>query len=329
MFGLAGCASDGGGNGGGNDSGNGGGGGSDVSMTIASTFEPGHILVEMAESFGERMQSETDGAVSVDVVPGGSYGSEDEIGELVSQRGVEAHTAGTFPYFQYAPDYYFFANPFVMDNYDQMVRLMDSDLMQPAFDQIRETGNQIVMGQQVYRGFRHFTSNSAIRTPEDVQGLNLRLPELDTWVSIWDDIGVNPTPVALDELYSALETGTVDASEGPAEQISSFNLGEVQSHYSLTSHLIESGNLYMNVDFYEELDETYQELADEAAMEITQEASQTVQDREEELINQLADGGMEIVDDVDVDAFRAAGESAVERQFEENWEHSWDDVRNV
>ncbi|WP_199174867.1 TRAP transporter substrate-binding protein DctP [Halegenticoccus soli] len=334
LAGIAGClsADDGNGGGGGNGSGGGGngsGGGGSVNMTIASSFEPGHILVELGQMFKEQIEEKSDGAISVNVQGGGSYGAEDEIGELAKSGGVEAHTAGTFPFFQYAPKYFFFANPFVMNSYDQLVKLLESDKMQPAYESMKQNGNQRPLGQQVYRGFRHFTAKKPIRTPDDVQGLNVRLPELDTWVQVWEEIGVDATPVALDELYSALETGTADASEGPAEQIHSFKLFEVQSHYSKTKHLIETGNLYMNEDFYQGLDQTHKDLVNEVAQDVTKKATETAQGREEELINELSNEGMTIVEDVDVEAFRSAGQPAVERLFENQWALSWDEVRNI
>ncbi|WP_343749367.1 TRAP transporter substrate-binding protein [Halarchaeum salinum] len=321
---VAGCSSS-----GGDSEGSGSSGGSSVSMTIASAFEPGHILVETANSFKESIESESDGDISVDVSAGGSYGNETELGELVSQGGVEAHAAGTAPYNQFAPRYAFFGSPFVVPSYDQLLSILDSDEMQEGIDTLVENGNQRPLGQQIYRGARNTTSNSPIRTPEDVSDINLRLPELDPWVTIWEGVGASPTPVSLSELYSALEQGVVDASEGGAEQISSFNLYEVQSHLSLTSHLISSGNLYINDNFYQGLDQTHRDMIDEVSQEVTQASAETSQEREQELINSLSDNGMTIVEDVDVAAFQDAAAPAVERMFEENWAFDWETVLNM
>lgn len=315
IVGLAGCTGD-------------DGDGGDVSMTIASAFEPGHILVEVAEMFKEEIEEETDGDFSVEVSGGGAYGAEDEIGELVSGGDPDAHSAGTFPYLQYAPEYYFIGSPFVINDYEHFLRVMDGDSTEGMIDQVIENGNQRPIGQQIYRGNRHFTANGPVQTPDDLQGLDLRLPELDPVVDIWSEAGANPTPVALDELYSALQTGTVDASEGPAQQISSFNLHEVQSHYSLTGHLIETGNIYMNEDFYQGLDESYRDLVDEIGQSVSEEATEIAQDDEQDLIDELANEGMTIVEDVERDAFQEAAEPAINRWFEEEWASSFDEVQS-
>lgn len=322
---TAGCIG-GGGNG---SAGNSSGGGSNVTFTIASTFEPENILVRTAQDFKEKIESESDGAVEVTISAGGAYGGEGEIGEIVSQGGVEAHVAGSFPYYQYAPSYWFFGSPFVISTYDQILSILQSDRMQEAHETLKQDGNQRPIGQQIYRGQRNFTANKPVRTPEAVQGMNLRLPELDPWVTIWRQVGASPTPVALDELYSALEQGVVDASEGGVTQITSYNLSEVQSHLSLTQHLPSNGNIYMNEQFFQGLDQTYRDMILELGREATQEASQRMREREEEFINELQSGEMTVVEDVNHDAFRSAAEPAITELFESTWAFDWEIVRNM
>ncbi|MFC4440423.1 MULTISPECIES: TRAP transporter substrate-binding protein [Natrialbaceae] len=300
-----------------------------VEMTIGSAFEPGHINVEAAEMFAEEIEEQSDGDFEVEVTPGGAMGAEDEITSLVAEQGAEAHAAGTVPFDMYTPEYWFFGSPFVMEDYDHLLRVMDTDIMEGVEDQMIEEGNQRPLGQQIYRGERHFTANSPVTAPEDLEGLALRLPELDPWVDIWDQVGADPTPVALDELYSALEQGTADSSEGDAEQISSFNLHEVQSHVSLTGHLVETGNIYMNEDFFQSLDDSYQDMVLEIGSDVTEEAAEISLEREDDLIDELEEEGMEVVDDVDHGAFEDEAEDAVEQWFDEEWVGTWDDVLSI
>lgn len=123
--------------------------------------------------------------------------------------------------------------------------------------------------------------------------------------------------------------GTVDASEGDVEQIDSVNLNEVQSHLSLTGHLPEIGGLYINDEFFRELDETYQDLVLEVGQEATDAASEGARKEEQELLDTLSEGGMTIVEDVNQEAFRNAGRDAVEQLFETEWIGTWKEVRSV
>jgi TRAP-type C4-dicarboxylate transport system substrate-binding protein len=317
---LAGCT--------GGDTGGADDGSPSYTINIGSTYEPGHILVRTAEDFKERIEAASDGRFSVTVTPGGSLGGEEDIVRAVQSESIEAQTGGGIPISMYAPEYYFVDTPFIIDDWDQYQRVVDSDAFQPALDKIIEQGRQRSLGV-VYRGVRHFTANKPVRTPADVQGVNLRLPQLEDWVAIWEEIGASPTPVALDELYSALQQGVADASEGPAQQVSAFSLEEVQSHYSLTNHMIQTGGLYISEPFFQQLSADDQEMVLETGSAACEWASNTAIAEEESLIDGLEERGMTIVRDVDADAFRDAGTPAVERLFDEKYALSWDDVRNA
>lgn len=311
---IAGCA------------GNGNGGGNEI--TIASTYEPGHVVVDAAEEFKETVEEESDGELEVTVSEGGAYGGEEEITDLCREGTIEAHADSRWPYMMYAEDYSFVNIPVVFEDYDHLVRVTEHDDFQPAHDEMREDGNQFMMGEWIYRGLRHFTANEPVYEPSDVEGMELRLPEIDEWVDIWSEIGASPTPVALDELYSGLQTGVVDASEGDIPQIHSHNLQEVQDSLSLTGHHVQVGALYMNDDFYQGLDESQQELVDDASLEATQQISEEAREEEDDLFDELEDDGMEIVEDVDQDAFQDAAEPVVEDMFDD-WAGEWDDWRDI
>ncbi|MGQ3413799.1 TRAP transporter substrate-binding protein [Natrinema sp. LN54] len=294
--------------------GNGGGGGNTI--TIASSYESDHVTVQAADRFKEIVEDEAD-ELTVEVVPGGSYGGEGEIAEQVREGAIQAHADSRWPFTQYAPEYEFVNIPIVFDDFEHLTRVTESEEFQPGLEQIISEGNQRMIGQWIDRGLRHFTSNEPVREPADVEGVDLRLPPLDNWVAIWEEIGANPTTVALDELYSALQTGTVGASEGDIPQIHSFNLNEVQDYLSYTGHHVQVGALYMNEDFYQGLDESHQDLVDEASNQATQEISESVRDQISEMESELQEGGMELIEDVNREAFKDAARPVVESMFDD------------
>lgn len=303
----------------------------DVSMDIGSTYEPGHINVEAAELFAERMDEESDGRFEVTVTPGGAYGAEDEIVGLVAEGSPEGFIGGMLPYMMYAEEYYPLVSPFLARDWETHQQIVESDIVQEdAIPQLIEEGNQRVLGNEVYRGVRHFTSNEPIYGPEDVADLDLRLPEIAAWIEVWTEIGADPTSVALDELYSAVETGVVDSTEGDAEQISSFNLAEVQDYLVLTGHRVETGIFTVNEDFFQSLDSTHQQMIEEIALDVTEEASEISLGREDDLIEELGDE-MEIIDEPDLsrDAFFEAADPALENLFETRFEADLSEIRQI
>ncbi|WP_255681484.1 TRAP transporter substrate-binding protein [Natrinema sp. SYSU A 869] len=305
------------------------GGDSGTTITLASVMEEGTSLVHAGKRFKERMEEESDGDITVDFSYGGSYGSEVETFDLMSEGAVDMYTGGSDAYDVHAPEYYFFNTPFVLESFEHQQKIMETDeFNEEVYPALEEAGIRVA-GPRVYRGMRHFTSNKPVRAPEDVQGMDLRLPSHDAWVNAWESVGASPTPVSLDELYSGLQQGVVGASEGPPAQISSLSLWEVQDYYSLTSHLPQSGQMYVSTSFYDGLDESDQEMFDEIVSEVTEEATQWARDTEEELLTEIEENGMEIIDDVNSEAFYEAAAPAIEQLFEETYAGTWDEWQNL
>ena len=103
----------------------------------------------------------------------------------------------------------------------------------------------------VYRGLRQTTSKKPIYTPADAYGLKLRLPGIPTWIAVWKEIGAEPVPLKLPELYPGSKSGKADASEGDVSQITSFKLNEVQTHLIMTNHMVQIGGMLINKPFFD------------------------------------------------------------------------------
>ncbi|WP_369018736.1 TRAP transporter substrate-binding protein [Thermatribacter velox] len=297
-----------------------------VTIRLASAFEPEHILCKTAEKFKELVESQSGGAIKVELFLGGVMGSEEEITESVSIGAVEAQVGGGLPIKTFAPDYYFFDSPYVMKDWEHFKRVFYGELGQKMREEIEKKGNTMYLGI-VYRGLRHFTSNKPVRTPDDVKGIKLRLPQLPTWIAVWKEIGALPVPVPLTELFTALQTGVADASEGDVTQIYSFHLYEVQKYLSLTGHLVQTGGLTINKAFFDKLPDEYKNIIVEAGKEACDWGTQQILEGEEDIIKQLEEAGMTVIRDVDQEAFREKAKPAVEKLFETEWTvTTWEEI---
>src|SRR5205085_11942240 len=84
------------------------------------------------------------------------------------------------------------------------------------------------------------TANKAIKKPEDMKGMKLRVPPAPLYLMLAKSVGANATPIAFAEVYLALQQGTVDGQENPLPTIMAKKFYEVQSHVVLTGHITES-----------------------------------------------------------------------------------------
>ena len=286
-----------------------------TTIRIGSPFKPGHILVDAADKFKELAESRSGGRIAVQIDAGTK--SEEEIANLNSAGQLEMQSNGHRSLEVFAPQYFFFNAPYVMKDFDHFMRVWNGKLGQAARDQVEQKGNVKFLGI-VYRGLRQTTANKPIYTPADVYGVKLRLPNVKTWMIVWQAIDATPVPLTLPELYPGLKSGKADASEGDLPQIASFKLDEVQTRLVITNHLVQTGGMLVNKPFFDRLSRADQELVVQAAKEATDWANAKMRSGESALLLDLQRKGMQVVIP-DAESFRAKAKPAVEELFKTQW----------
>lgn len=301
-----------------------------IQLRVATPFASGHILADTAFKFEEVLECWSRGRIDVTVST--AVLNEQTIDPAMTSCDAGARVAdilltGGQPLQDWAPEYFFFNGPYVITDYDHFQRVWDSDLGAEARQLIRDEANLVSLGT-VYRGFRQFTSNAPITGPADLAGLALRLPPVPDWVAVWSSLGVQQVLVPLTGIYDALEDGVAEASEGDLTQISSLRLKEVQSHLSLTNHLVGFGMVLGNECFLERLTPADRFRVRLAMAYATEWATQRTKDQESALLAalQAAPSGMTVVTP-DAAAIRAAAKPAIDALFATKWTvTTWEDV---
>lgn len=152
-------------------------------------------------------------------------------------------------------------------------------------------------------GARQFTANEPISSPEDLEGMRMRFPGSPQFLMNAKALGAEATEVAYEELYLALQQGTVDGQENPITNIVASNLKEVQDYVSMSSHQLNT-NLVIVGPVWNELSGEQQDALTAATEVAVEEVTSCVASDEEEIIAEWRDGGdWEVVEDVDRDAF--------------------------
>lgn len=297
-----------------------------VSLLMGSVYPSGHVINEMAMEWADEVASETDDRVDITIDE--AFGGEDEVMEQTRIGAIEGALIGAMWVIQYDSENYWVESPFIFEDWEQQKRAYESEYLDDGRQRLEEEGNQRLVGPPVYRGYRHTSGNQAFETPEDIQNVNLRVPELDPWVNIWQGIGASPTTVAFDELYSALQQGVVDAQENPAETVRANSLHEVQDYYTLTRHLASTGWFTINTDILSSMSEEDQQVVTETLTTNIEDLSAEISNSEEEALNALEDEGMNVVEP-DRDAWLSAAEEPLREQFNAEWEPSLEEVRNI
>ena len=204
---------------------------------------------------------------------------------------------------------------FVFDDSDHMYRFFTdpaSDALKQGF--LDETGVRILGAWNT--GARQFTANVAIRTPDDLKGLRMRFPPSPQFLMNAAAMGAEPVEVAYEELYLALQQGTVDGQENPLVNIKAINLAEVQDFVSMSSHQLSSNLVVMNDQKWGTLSAEQQAALAAAVEKAMVEEPKCVVDAEKAILDEFRAGGtMQIVEDVDREAFRTKAEPYLRQNF--------------
>ncbi|WP_430513033.1 TRAP transporter substrate-binding protein [Pannonibacter phragmitetus] len=160
------------------------------------------------------------------------------------------------------------------------------------------------------RGPRNLTSNREIKSPDDLNGLRLRVPNVPLFVDTWKTLGAQPTPMAFSEVFTSLQSGVIDAQENPLALIKSANFAEVQKFVNKTEHVRSWIYLTISEMTWSQLSAEDQAAVMEAAKRAQAYERELFLADEENLVKELQAAGMTFVD-VETKAFAEKARPAV------------------
>jgi len=287
---------------------------SNSAIAAEMTLKLGHLANEQnawhkaAVKFGEELSTLTDGRIEVQVFPNETLGKEIDLINGMQLGAVDMTITGESLQ-NWAPKAALLAVPYAYKTLEDMDAVASGEIGDQIEQQIIEKA-RIRPIAYFARGPRNLTSNREIKSPDDLNGLKLRVPNVPLFVDVWKSLGAQPTPMAFSEVFTSLQAGTIDAQENPLALIDSASFDEVQDFVNKTEHV--RSWIYLTIS-----EITWGKLSDadkEAIMEAASRAQAYERDLfkadEERLTKVLQDKGMTFVE-VDKDAFASKAKDAV------------------
>jgi tripartite ATP-independent transporter DctP family solute receptor len=283
-----------------------------TSMTLAATeLKFAHAAPEtdlqqaLAEFFAEEVAKRTDGEVTVKIFPHGQLGNDQQMISGVRSGIIDVEMSGLNNFDGLMPELGGLLLPYIFTSRDHAYKVLDGEVGQAVLADFENFGMKGLGFPE--NGYRNITNSRApIRVPEDVEGLKIRTNNSAALNEMFALLGANPQPLPVSELYTALETGVVDAQEHPIPITHSFRYDEVQDYLSMTEHSYSMLVIAMNLAKFNSLTPEQQEVIEDVAQEATDLQRQMSIDKEASILSDLEERGMEINTDVDKAAFQAA-----------------------
>ena len=225
--------------------------------------------------------------------------------EAVQLGSLDLTNTSTGPVSNFVPEVGIVDIPFLFRDYDHARRTLDGPIGQEILGKFPSKG--LIALAWTENGFRHMTnSKRAIVKPDDVKGLKVRTMQNPVHIQAFQSIGVQPTPMAFSELFTALQQGVVDGQENPIPVILSGKFSQVQKHLSLTGHVYSPSLLLASPRLWNGLSDADKAAFREAAKAGAAAQRKKVNDDEAAGVAQLRSEGVNVVTEVDGAAFRAA-----------------------
>mgnify|MGYP001823545042 CR=1 FL=1 len=167
----------------------------------------------MAERFKELMAERTDGRFRVVIFPSGQLGSERVAFEQLQAGAQEMSISGTPVLAGWVPEGQVFDLPFLFESRDQGLEVLNGAVGKWWRELLLEKTGIRSLGFLDY-GFRHvYNRKRPINEPDDLSGLKLRVLQSRTYISAYEEFGVQATPMNYGEVYSAMQQGVIDGGE--------------------------------------------------------------------------------------------------------------------
>ncbi len=281
------------------------GGAKAENLKWAHVYEESTPYHEWAEWAADEINTRTDGRYTIEVYPAASLGKESEINESLSLGTVDIiYTGSTFVGRVYGP-LAIPSGPFMLRDFDHFNAYANSDLFRDmGAEYKKEAAHEIV--SLTYYGRRMVTSNKMIKTPADMKGMKLRVPPAPLFQMFAESVGANATPIAFSEVYLALSQGAVDGQENPLPTIKFKKFHEVQKYISLTGHIIDSLVTVVAGQRWDAMSDADKEIFSTVLKEAAAGAGRDILKSENELADWFRGEGVEVIEDVDREAFRSA-----------------------
>jgi len=195
--------------------------------------------------------------------------------------------------------------PFLLKDYAQADKVLDG----PIGDELlaAHTAHGVIAIGWGEQGFRQITNAvRPIRTASDLKGLKIRVPQSETYLAAFRNLGADVQVMPFPEVYPGLKIGKIDGQENSISTIVAGKLYEVQKYISLTNHIYSVATFLVSPDIWEELSESDRQAFKAAAKVGGKAMREYVRKKDTDGLAALKQNGMEVLEAVDRDSFVAA-----------------------
>ena len=206
-----------------------------LEIKLGVVTKPGSAQNIVAEKFRELVEARSEGRITVKIYHSKSIGNETEILQQIQMGTIQMGIVTVGPFDTFDPIVRVINYPFLFRDNDQADEILDGPLGAEILKSLESSGFKGLCFSE--NGFRNLTNNKRpVRSPDDVNGLKIRVMSSALHKTIWQSLGANPTPMPW-PIYTELEQGVIDGQENPLWVLEVYKFYEIQKYMTLTRHV--------------------------------------------------------------------------------------------
>lgn len=230
-----------------------------IKINMSLVFTENELLTQELIKVTDKIRERSEQSVDIQVFPGGQLPVyKDNLEQVVNGANWIAVEDLTYAG-DYVPDFAALAGPMLYNSYDEYLAMMDSDLTADLTAQLEEKGIKMLNADYMF-GFRHMITTKEIKSPADLEGLKIRVPKSQLFISTLQAMGASPTALPFPETYAGVQQGVVDGLEGSILTMYGTKIYEVANVMSLTKHFLGTVGLYISPQVWDKLSAEQQQI---------------------------------------------------------------------
>jgi len=272
--------------------------------------EPYHLGFQ---KWAKNVNEKTKGGLKIEVFHSAQLGVEEDILEQIRAGANVGQNTDSARMGNYVPGIAVMNGPYFAETLAEVEKLKKMPTVKAWLDELANKYGFQVLSFSWVQGYRHFFTNKPVRKPEDLKGLRIRTPPAPIWQESVRALGATPVALAFGEMYPALQQKVVDGVELVYNNIPAGRFYEVLKYVSETRHIMLINFEVISAKWFNSLPADYQKILVEECDKAGMETSKLIMEKlEKEVKGDLIKKGMVVVDNVDLPAFKKAGEKAYE-----------------
>lgn len=203
---------------------------------LASTMPATVHQVRILEEMGREVKEKTGGSLEIQVFPASQLGGIRDFVEGMTMGTIEMAVSPIASLEVFGePRFALFALPYMFKDDDHISRFFHTEPAKAIFADFHKLTNIRTIGL-INEGFRDVWSRKPVRSFTDLKGLKLRVPEIPLYIDMFTALQVNATPLPISDVYTSLQTGTIDGLEIPFQVVMDYQYFEVTKFRITTQH---------------------------------------------------------------------------------------------